>query len=142
MSEPEFKYKNILLIEDVEIDQTIVEAGLNIVAPKSNLTKFFNCTSALDYLQSANKEELPDLLITDMKLPGMNVRELIDQLLPLMSKQDIKCDVIVYSAYFEFEREFVQKLKTNPLVIAMLEKPMDLGALAEIGSVTKAKLQN
>lgn len=76
---------NILVAEDSEETANLIRFSLEKAGYKVNLT-----TNGLDALSSIEKER-PDLLITDILMPGMNGFELMEELI----KREIKLKTIV-----------------------------------------------
>lgn len=76
---------NILLAEDSEETANLIRFSLEKAGYKVTLT-----TNGLDALSSIEKER-PDLLITDILMPGMNGFELMEELI----KREIKLKTIV-----------------------------------------------
>jgi CheY-like chemotaxis protein len=71
----------ILLIEDNSEDVRLVQEALKVSGNKSNLTIEDDGKNAVNYLinsESALGATRPDLIILDLKLPGMSGRELLE----------------------------------------------------------------
>lgn len=78
--------------------------------------------SALKILQ----EKSPDIMILDIKMPGMSGMELLGE----MRKRGLKCKIIVSSGYSDFEaaRAFLK----SGMVRGYLLKPADADQLTEM----------
>lgn len=93
------KYKAII-VEDEESSRKLLsflimemDTGFDVTA------ELRNGKEALDYLQSLTEEELPDLILTDIRMPfvdGLSLAEQVKDHYP-------KCYLVIVTAYDEFE---------------------------------------
>ncbi|MCI4671488.1 MAG: response regulator [Bacteroidia bacterium] len=67
------KISRILLIDDDDLTNQIHETVISVWSGGKAFTKVFaDATKALEYLKSSLPEELPNLILLDLNMPGMN----------------------------------------------------------------------
>lgn len=117
-----FNRKKKILIADDEKDLTwSMSRHIQRASPDTFVCSAVNGLQAFELFQSIH----PDLLISDLRLPGMNGFKLIE-----MAKQyDPAIKVIVISAFYS--RDIEQRLGSLH-IDGFLEKPFDLKRLCEL----------
>lgn len=116
------KTKHIVLAED----ETPTRTTLTIILEKAGykVTAVNNGKEALDFLLSIDQEAgLADLLVTDIRMPGLTGMELIDQL----RKNNINIPVLVITG---FKSEAVLQL-TRKGCNDFIEKPFGPGEVLQ-----------
>lgn len=71
---------NILLVEDDYCDTLLTIQGVNSTQIPYNLDRITNGDDVIPYLKNCMQAQLPDLLLLDMGLPGMNGFEILSTL--------------------------------------------------------------
>lgn len=70
---------NVLLVDDDNVSLNLMGVYMKGYSQSCNVTLFSTAARALEYLK-ASPENYPDVLITDLQMPGMNGFELIKQI--------------------------------------------------------------
>lgn len=124
---PEEKRK-ILVIDDADTFLELV---------KGSLCDFFEIYMEKDVLSAALRieETRPDLIITDINMPGMDGIDFVKKLQKDPEKRRIPVIVITASDYNKLSENL---LRNQPNVFAFLSKMVPMDALREkIGSILK-----
>ena len=122
--------RSICIIDDDQIYQIIVK---KIVAKAEIFNKvacYENSSEALTDLRSA-ETRLPDLILLDINMPGMDGWEFLTALSNHRPNlQNETCIFIVTSSIAESDRE---KALSMPIVSGFISKPLSVSKLKEIG---------
>lgn len=110
----------ILLVEDEAIVRFYLKVTLSNINGEVVDTK-----SAVDALELLNKDPNFDLIITDIKMQGMDGFDFIDEL----KKRGINIPVVVESAYLTNDPRMN---KYRDVVKAFIKKPIDLNVLESV----------
>lgn len=115
----------IMLVEDHPADALLVREALEGSPSVDSLEVSMDGTSALALLKqrAARGEELPDLVLLDLRLPGISGQELLAALKQDSSLRRIPVIILTTSASEEDVRR-AYELHAN----SYLQKPMDLDA--------------
>lgn len=126
------KLNKVMLIDDSEIDLKINSKVISI----SNLFQdIILCTSGeagLNYLKKHSQEpdELPDFILLDIQMPGMNGFDFLELYKKLPPKLKEQCPVAILSSTLDFGD--IKRAEANPYVVRMLKKPLNLAELKEV----------
>ena len=117
----------IMIVDDephmVELEKGVLEEeGFNVVSAS-------NGQEALDLLE---KEELPDLIILDMMMPGMSGREVCERIRKNPKTKDLKIIFVTVARFSEMGKEALSEMH----VLEYVTKPFDNNDF--IGRVRKA----
>jgi len=109
----------ILLIEDEPIVQFYLQTQLSQINGEVIATNF-----AAEALSLLEKDQNFDLILTDIKMPGIDGFELID----ILIERGINIPVVIESAYDyeEKSKEYENKIK------GFIKKPIDLNILEAV----------
>ncbi|MFL5344292.1 MAG: response regulator [Hyalangium sp.] len=113
----------IILAEDddamrVMIQQVLTRAGHTVVAVEDG----FELADYLELVRSGGGVELPDLILSDVRMPGRTGLEVLAQ----VRQMGMTCPVLLLSAFAdEPTREEARKLGAK----ALLDKPVDMDEL-------------
>lgn len=118
---------NILVVDD---DRDILELIRSVLEPAHHVRVTDNGPEALGILE---KEPI-DLLITDVRMPGMNGFALINQ----AKQRQPQMNVIVMSAYIDETDEIANQVLRRYTDIA-LSKPLQIGQFTELVNVALAQ---
>lgn len=125
--------KNILIIDDNEIDIFIQSSLLKKQNSSFKISSCLNGKSALEYLQKIAKNQphkLPDIILLDLNMPIMNGWEFIDKLIysNLLSIKNTQIFVISCSL-FKDEIQQINKIKE---VKTYISKPLSVDKASKI----------
>lgn len=68
----------VLVVDDSELDSALLQESFADVTPPPDLVHFDSGAKALEYLSSS--EKLPDLVLLDLWLPGLNGHEVLEEI--------------------------------------------------------------
>ncbi len=118
------KFRNVLLVDDNEIDNFINERIISSSAFCDHITVKNSADGALNYLKEIERSEdkIPEIIFLDLNMPvkdGFGFLEEFGQLNDSIRK---KSKVIVLSS--SISPEDINKASTNPYVFKYLNKPL------------------
>ncbi len=116
--------KKILVVEDEESQRLLYKEELTEMGYTVDLAA--NGEEALEYI----RKKLPDLVILDIMMPGMNGLETLREML----NKDPRIPIIINTAYSHYKEDFMSWAATTYIV-----KSSDL---TELKSAVKRLLQN
>lgn len=121
--------KKVLLIDDSEIDNYINKAVLSKSEFILEIITKTSGTDALQYLESADKHSFPDIIFLDIRMPGMDGFEFMDQYIKLPKTLTAQCKVFVLSSSIDpidIEKsnsyKEIEKHLTKPLAHHSIDK--------------------
>jgi len=122
------KQLSIMLIDDNVTDLFLHERFIAHENIAYEITSFSLAEKALDYLAEQKTEEgLPDLILLDIQMPLMNGFDFLHKYEELVMTN--KCPVVMVSSTLDFGD--INRAKANPLVLELLEKPLNMKVLKE-----------
>jgi CheY-like chemotaxis protein len=122
----------ILIIDDEQLDNTILKLSVNRVIKDSEVNILTNGEAAIQKLldMSANVDTLPDYIFLDINMPVMNGWKFLEKFKELNLDPLHKVQIyIVSSSIYEND---VLSSKSNPLVEDFLTKPVNIDRLRTI----------
>lgn len=113
--------KNILLVEDDELDVISVKRSLRKLEHSYNLETAYNGIEALELLQESKTQgkPLPDIILLDLNMPKMNGIEFLKTLRQDNDLKDLKVFVMTTSGD-EADRKTTEQLGVSGYLIKPL----------------------
>ena len=122
------KQLSIMLIDDNVTDLFLHERFIAHENIAHEITSFSLAEKALDYLAEQKTEQgLPDVILLDIQMPLMNGFDFLKKYEKLAMTN--KCPVVMVSSTLDFGD--INRAKANPLVLELLEKPLNMKILKE-----------
>ncbi len=130
MKEPntKFRYENVLLIDDMELDNFINKKLLEINGFSKNIYVNTSATAALEFLKNLvtiSRQEskmYPDVIFVDINMPMMDGFQFIKEFKRLFDPKIIDPKLIVLtSSIFQNDRQKTLEISEN---IVFLNKPL------------------
>jgi PAS domain S-box-containing protein len=118
------RVETVWLVDDDQVIAYITERLFRNADPAVKVTSFLSSKMALEKLRIM--PEIPDILLLDINMPGLNGWEFLDEL-RRMHKY-----VNVYMYTSSIDPEDVKKAHSYPMVREFLSKPIDLQAIRKI----------
>ena len=131
MKRQEKKLKKVLVIDDDEVTCFLHSAVLESMEVSEEIHCIHDIEEALEYVQACIKSKLyPDLILLDVKMPGLDGFELLNILKTLSVDEKNKLNVVILSTFInetgiEIAASFGDLLKgyfLKPLDEALMEK--------------------
>lgn len=126
-----YKYKKILVIDDLSIDRLIVERIIRGMNFSEAVVGFESAKDALIYLQDLDENTgYPDLILLDIAMPIMNGFDFLDafQVMPQPLKDSCKVVMLTSSlSTADYER-----VNSYDIVKGFLVKPFSKSMLATL----------
>ncbi len=127
-------YRNAFLLDDDPIANFLLESTLRDEQLARNISTFTSFPSLFEAFSDlaegdTNADEMPDLLLLDMHMPGKDAFEVLDRVLAIPGLGGNKVCVFLMSASYDPRLE--EKIKEYP-VSGYLIKPLDNGAIRQL----------
>ncbi len=128
-----------MVIDDNEMDLYIAKRVMDRYSFTEEVIIMDSAKDALNYLAEKQNDlsALPDLILLDINMPGMNGFEFLDAYTHLPEK--IKRNCIIMMLTTSTHTEDRQKASNNPYVRSYLNKPLDKDKLEELTDILKDK---
>lgn len=110
-------YRNIVLIDDDDVNNLLNRQFLTFNLPSATITTFQSAQIVLDYMKTG-KMETPDLILLDINMPEMNGWEF----LYYMDRYNINADVMMLSSSVHWDD--IERSKNYDRVRCYIEKPL------------------
>ena len=118
------KYKKVLIIDDDDIDIFVLRKTMENCNFAETIVSKIGAIEGLDYLKSIenNVEELPEIILLDIYMPGMNGFGFMDEYANLNNAVHEKCKVIMMSSSNQIED--LNRANKNKMVARFFLKPI------------------
>jgi len=121
-------YKNVMLIDDNEIDNLINQKMIESSGITNNVYIHTGAKSAIEFLKNLEKlselsnEVLPDIIFLDIDMPLMDGFQFLDEFQKLMVKTQEKCNIVMLTS--SINPQDLDKSKSYESVKRYLNKPL------------------
>ena len=126
------KLKQVLLIDDSEIDNYINKHVVQKSGIAETISTLLSAEEALQYLRACveTKISFPEIIFLDIRMPAMNGFEFLDELekFPAHTLSGTKVIMLTSSR----DPRDIERAKNYPHVAGYLNKPLNLGALHNV----------
>ena len=127
-------YRNAFLLDDDPIANFLLENTLRDEGLARNIAAFTAFPSLFEAFSGlakgdANANDLPDLLLLDMHMPGKDAFDVLDRVLSIPGLEGNKVCVFLMSASYDPRLE--EKIREYP-VSGYLTKPLDATAVRQL----------
>ena len=127
-------FRNAFLLDDDPIANFLLENTLRDEQLAHNISAFTSFPSLFEAFSGlaegdTNADELPDLLLLDMHMPGKDAFDVLDRVLSIPGLEGNKVCVFLMSASYDPRLE--EKIKEYP-VSGYLTKPLDATAVRQL----------
>lgn len=118
------KYKNIMILDDDEIDNYLVKVLIKNNKIAENILEFNSGLEAIEYLAAHKdtKANLPEVILLDIHMPKMNGIEFMEAFDALKLNFDKKCKICVVSS--SVNDSDILKTKRNNNIFSYVTKPI------------------
>lgn len=124
------RFEKIIFIDDDEITNFLMKESLKRQGFTGEAVFFETATDALSYLDKAENASQPDVIFLDIKMPGMDGFDFLDQLAAQGIDQKIKARVYMLSS--SENATDMKKSQEYAIVKGFLHKPFTLESLEKI----------
>ena len=128
-------YKKVMVIDDSEMDLYIAETLIKKYSFASTTIIMDSAEEALEYLvlNENRKEGLPDMILLDINMPGMNGFEFLDAYSNLSDAIKKDCNIFMLSTSLHPADK--QKALRNCCVKDFINKPLNEARLDKIKKI-------
>ena len=121
---------NVLVVDDEEDTRISIRDVL-----ESEDYEVSEAKNAEECLEIARREE-PDIILLDIMMPGMKVKDLVRELGSVEKLKNIK---IIYLTAVSISEEEKKKIMEPDNIVGFIQKPFDMDELLKIISMNVAK---
>ncbi|MFN5324222.1 MAG: response regulator [Bacteroidota bacterium] len=118
--------KRILIIDDDEIFEFITRELIAEMYPDSEIKSFLSSSEGLNYIMSsiATGDNLPDILLLDIRMPEMDGFELLDELAKKHNASDLE-PMKIFMLTSSLDAKDYRMSTENALVSGFISKPLE-----------------
>jgi CheY-like chemotaxis protein len=124
--------KTVAIVDDDEIQQLMIKKMIDVLQIAGRTFSFFSAKEALDYINEncRNNSLLPDIILLDINMPGMNGFEFLQHFNELTQALTKKINIYMLSSSID-SRE-ITLAKSNSNVTDFISKPLRIEKIKEI----------
>jgi len=128
----EHKYKNVLVIDDNQIDLYIAEKVMETTRFAEKVTCVSSAKEALAYLKPLyeSPDELPQLIFLDINMPEMTGFDFLKEYQHLPESIRKKCIIMMLTT--SLDENDRKQAEENQFVKRFLNKPLDRDKIAQL----------
>lgn len=114
--------KRILVVDDSHYDLIIASEMITDVFPNVDVVCVNSAIKGLELLENASIDELPELILLDIKMPKMDGFEFLNHYGRLPTHIHERCSICMLSSSIDPSDIF--RAKRSPFVVDYIEKPL------------------
>jgi CheY-like chemotaxis protein len=140
MMDADYRPPKVWVIDDAKLDSIIIKLSIQKIYKDAQVKLISNGNAAIELLvELAGIEslELPDVLLLDLDMPGMNGWEFLDQLKSLNIESLRRVQVFIVSG--TISPTDVKKSLSDPFVTNYFHKPIGLDTLRSIFEAERSR---
>jgi CheY-like chemotaxis protein len=128
----EYKYKNVMVVDDNQIDLYIAEMVMMTTRFAEKVICVSSAKEALDYLKPLyeNPGELPNLIFLDINMPEMTGFDFLNEYERLPENVRKQCIIMMLTT--SLDENDRKQAEGNQFVKRFLNKPLDRDKIAEL----------
>ena len=124
------KYSIVMLVDDNPMENMVNGQLMTSSGFTKKINSFETGNDMLDFLKSADPEELPEVIFLDIIMPGMDGFQFLEEFEKLDESVRKRCRVVMLSSSDSFKD--LNRANKNKLVRKFLNKPLTIEMLAAI----------
>jgi CheY-like chemotaxis protein len=114
---------HILLIDDDSTSIFLMRLLLEREELAKTITSFQSAQAALSYLQDADPQERPDVILLDLNMPVMGGWDFLEAIKEQANELLNNCRIYILTS--SLAQTDKQRAEENPLVTRLIHKPLD-----------------
>jgi len=122
----------LFIIDDDQLSILLTKTMLELESSISDITTFLSADDALEALNTSIDSDIPDTILLDINMPGMDGWDFLDSFSPLENKLNKVCKVYILTS--SLDSADAEKSKAYPQVVGFLHKPITSEAITIIES--------
>jgi CheY-like chemotaxis protein len=126
--------KKVFVVDDDSLYNYGIKRLFSKNLPENELSTFENAESALEAISGMYEkhETLPDVILLDLNMPGMNGWEFLKKLEGLRSKAEKDVEVYVISSQVYDKEEELYRVEWDTKVSDFIQKPVDANGILKL----------
>src|SRR4029078_3759762 len=116
------KYDFVMLIDDNPMENLVHRKLMDAHGFANKIQAFETALESLDFLKTASKDELPNVIFLDIIMPGMDGFQFLDEFGKLSEEIQKTCKIILLSSFDSFKE--LNRANKSKLVKKFLNKPL------------------